>query len=105
VSDFALPSWTNGLREELRVPAATLVAYFPQLKVTSVFRSYTEQGQLYANRHRNNYPVAPPGRSYHNYGRAFDVVAPPNVLRAAGRLWVRWGGTWGGRKDPIHFQA
>jgi hypothetical protein len=85
-----------------------LVNYFPTLKVTSVYRSPTDQLRLWNNRHNNPYPVAPPGSSYHEYRRAFDVVGPPDVLAAAGRVWESWGGTWGGRfrnADPIHFQA
>jgi hypothetical protein len=43
----------------------------------------------------------------HEYGRAFDVVAPDAVLEQLGRVWEYVGGTWGGRdgSDPIHFEA
>jgi LAS superfamily LD-carboxypeptidase LdcB len=56
---------------------------------------------------QSKYPAAPPGRSYHNYGRAFDVDdASPAQLAAMGQLWESWGGRWGGRfGDPIHFEA
>jgi hypothetical protein len=98
----------GGLLPELQPYARYLVSLFPRLTVTSVYRSITEQLELYRNRARNPYPVAPPGRSYHNYRRAWDMVGPPEDLAAAGRVWESWGGTWGGRfnrLDPIHFQA
>jgi len=79
--------------------------HFPQLRVTSVYRSYSEQLELYRNRARNPYPVAPPGRSYHGARRAWDATGPAAALTHAGRTWQSWGGTWGGPTDPIHFQA
>jgi LAS superfamily LD-carboxypeptidase LdcB len=76
------------------------------VRITSVYRSYTEQLELYRNRATNPYPVAPPGHSMHNYRRAWDMVADPEVLDWAGRTWESWGGKWGGRiGDPIHFEA
>lgn len=63
------------------------------------------------------YPVAPWGRSYHNFGAAFDVKITrrrPNrtdrqELQALGALapkvGLRWGGLWSGTKnDPFHFE-
>ncbi len=97
-------SWANGLQPWLRPYAESLVRYFPQLRVTSAYRSYSEQLQLWNNRARNPYPVAPPGRSYHQYGRAWDMVGPSDSLRAAGATWRSWGGTWN-QSDSIHFQA
>ena len=96
----------SGLQSWLRPYAVALLQYFPQLTPTSVRRSRTEQLKLWHNRHNNPYPVAPPGTSKHELGRAFDLVGPSEVLAAAGRVWESWGGTWGGRfKDPIHFEA
>lgn len=92
-----------GLHPALRPWAEALVAHY-RLTVTSGYRSYSEQLELYRNRARNPFPVAPPGRSYHQYGRAFDVAGPPAVLAAAGQTWRAWGGTWSPR-DAIHFQA
>lgn len=97
-------SWTHGLQPFLRPYAEHLLRHAPQARVTSVYRSYSDQLQLWLNRSRNPYPVAPPGRSYHQYGRAFDVSAPPAVLRELGALWRSWGGTWS-ESDAIHFQA
>jgi hypothetical protein len=95
----------SGLQPWLRPYAEYLHRHFPRLKVTSVYRSYSEQVELYVNRHRNPFPVAPPGQSYHNYGRAWDMVGSREDLKRAGRIWQNWGGTWGGERDPIHFQA
>jgi len=98
-------SWSRGLIRPLRPWAEALVSYFPQLTVTSVYRSRSEQLELYRNRAQNRYPVAPPGRSYHEVGRAWDMTGPAADLREAGRTWQSWGGKWGGARDPIHFQA
>lgn len=82
----------------------SLMEQYAPVRVTSVFRSYTEQLELYRNRANNPYPVAPPGQSFHGYRLAFDLEAPDWLLQAAGVTWESWGGTWGGRfHDPIHF--
>jgi len=95
----------SSLQPWLAPYAEYLMRYYPQLRVTSVYRSYSEQLGLYLNRARNPYPVAPPGRSLHQFGRAWDVVGPIAQLEQAGRTWERWGGRWGGGTDPIHFEA
>jgi hypothetical protein len=83
--------------------------YFPgEVTITNVYRSPSKQLELWNNRANNPYPVAPPGTSYHEFRRAWDMVGPPEVLAWAGQVWESWGGTWGGRfghSDPIHFQA
>lgn len=85
--------------------ARALIALSRQpLRVTSVYRSYSDQLSLYLNRSRNPYPVAPPGRSYHQYGRAWDMVGNPQELARLGAIWNSWGGTWSPR-DSIHFEA
>lgn len=83
-------------------------------EITSTYRSRSEQTRLYRTRQRvlsgelpeseQPFPVAPPGTSYHEYGRAFDLKAPIDRLIAAGRYWRSIGGTWD-PSDPIHFQA
>jgi hypothetical protein len=101
-------SAVNGLAPWLRPYAEWLLYYYPQLRVTSVYRSRTDQLRLWNNRASNPYPVAPPGSSKHELRRAWDMVGPDDVLEAAGRTWESWGGTWGGRfgrTDPIHFEA
>jgi len=76
--------------------------------VTSVYRSYTDQLELYRRRASNPYPVAVPGTSKHELRRAWDMVGPDDVLAYAGHVWESWGGRWGGsfhHIDPIHFEA
>ena len=71
--------------------------------LTSGFRSIESQKRLYARYQRgaHPYPVAPPGRSQHNYGLAIDLVSRNNS--ALGAYWISLGGRWGGSKDPVHF--
>lgn len=95
----------RGLRPWLAPWAAALLQEAPAtVRVTSVYRSYGEQLRLWLSRERNPYPVAPPGRSYHQHGRAFDLSGPPAELARLGAIWRQWGGTWS-ESDPIHFQA
>lgn len=94
----------NQLEPWLAPYALYLVRYFPELRVTSVYRSYSDQLRLYNNRHNNPYPVAPPGHSYHQYRRAWDMVGPEDLLEQAGAIWKSWGGQWW-PQDKIHFQA
>jgi len=94
----------RGLQPWLLPYAEAMGRYFPELRITSVYRSYSDQLQLWNNRARNPYPVAPPGRSMHQYGRAWDMVGPSSSLELAGRTWRSWGGTWSPR-DRIHFEA
>jgi len=93
-----LQPWLRPWAEELMRVAGS------GLKVTSVYRSYTEQMHLYLTRWTNPFPVAPPGQSYHNHGRAWDMVGDQARLAYAGAVWNSWGGTWS-PSDPIHFQA
>lgn len=51
------------------------------------------------------YHPAPPGRSLHEVGRAFDVRFFGVSQAAMGALWQSWGGRWGGATDPVHFEA
>lgn len=99
-----MANFLSGLQPWLRPYATELLRRFPQLKVTSVYRSRTEQLRLWNNRHNNPYPVAPPGRSYHEHGRAWDMVGPAAQLQRAGAVWRSWGGSWFD-SDQIHFQA
>lgn len=104
-------SWSSGLHPTLRPYFEQLVAIATKLdpgaRVSSAFRSSSEQARLYRRfvAGQSRYPVAPPGRSYHEYGRAIDIVARPEVLRRLGAIWEQAGGTWGGERDDIHFQA
>lgn len=71
--------------------------------VTSTYRSVSEQRRLYerwlAGQHP--YPVAPPGRSLHNYGLAIDLVCGNQAW--LGSVWRSWGGVWS-PSDNVHFQ-
>lgn len=74
-------------------------------RVASTYRSFSEQQRLY-DRYRaglSRYPAAPPGRSFHNYGLAIDMVAARSA--ELGALWQSVGGTYGGSRDPVHFSA
>lgn len=78
-------------------------------RVTSTFRSIRKQSQLH-NRFKaglSEFPAAPPGRSLHNFGHAFDMVTDvPGGQEWLGAVWEHWGGRWGGRfRDPIHFDT
>lgn len=94
----------NGLLPQLSPYADYLVSLAPGAQVTSVYRSYSDQLRLWLNRSSNPFPVAYPGTSYHQYGRAFDVVAPIETLRRLGAIWRSWGGRWG-EHDVIHFEV
>ena len=99
----------NGLLPWLRPYAHYLyqVAAYNGLhpRVTSVYRSYQKQAILY-NRYRqglSDLPAAPPGRSKHQYGMAFDMVTDRPLARGA--FWSGMGGKFGGVRDPVHFEA
>ncbi len=94
--------------------------------VTEGLRTWKEQDALY-KRGRTIPPIgrkywvtkARAGRSYHNFGLAFDIVVLDAIGKAdwnpkhpgwmvAGEfgaaLGLEWGGTWKGFKDLPHFQ-
>lgn len=110
-------AWETGLRPELVPYMQYLVAGIqyldPSARVTSAYRSREQQAILYRRFLEGAIPgpVAPPGRSYHELGRAIDILADENVLRIAGQWWESLGGRWGGdfqgvgKYDPIHFEA
>ena len=77
-----------------------------QPRVTSTRRSYPEQKRLYSRylAGLSTLPAAPPGRSAHEFGYAFDmVVTPYNALADVGRTWSQAGGVWHA-SDPVHFE-
>lgn len=87
-----------------------------EVLVTSTRRSPTKQRELWncyqrtgcsnCRRTSSCFPAAPPGKSTHALGIAFDMKLSPPVYAAAGRIWERLGFTWGGRfSDPIHFDT
>lgn len=95
------------LQRWLQPYAEYLADLAPEARITSVYRSYAEQSRLYRNYllGRSQFPALPPGRSRHQYGLAWDMIAPLEQLRALGREWQRLGGRWGGERDPIHFEV
>lgn len=86
--------------------------YDPLLVVTSARRSRSKQAALYARwtGGRTKIPAAPPGRSLHEYGLAFDLARigkdplTDPLLAYLGSLWEHYGGRYGGIRDPVHFQ-
>ncbi len=100
----------EGLIPELQEPARALLDLAARAgvnpRVTSTLRTRTEQTRLYRRYQQglSRYPAAPPGRSAHEYGYAFDmvVVGDENQLDL-GTVWKGWGGVWGAN-DSIHFE-
>jgi len=89
------------------------------LRVTSAFRSFSEQNALYAKGRTAAGKIvtyAKAGESNHNYGVAFDVVeiadgkaiwTNPNWYKigAIGKAQgFDWGGDWTSFKDKPHFE-
>jgi len=87
--------------------------YDPLLVVTSSYRSASKQSKLYAKWQsgESQIPAAPPGRSLHNYGLAFDLARigkdpfTDPLLNWLGQVWEYIGGQYGGQRDPVHFQV
>jgi len=87
--------------------------YDPLLVVTSARRSIAKQQQLYDRwlRGESKIPAAPPGRSLHGHGLAFDMARigknpiDDPLLLWLGDVWEWIGGRYGGRRDPVHFQV
>lgn len=74
--------------------------------VTSTRRDLDQQRRLYEayKSGRSRFPAAPPGRSTHGLGIAFDLHLDPPLYNVVGPIWESLGYTWGGRfRDPIHF--
>lgn len=87
-------------------------AQSPLLVVTSARRSFAKQTKLYMRWQKglSDIPAAPPGKSLHQLGLAFDLarigVDPLTdpLLPYLGYWWQYYGGKWGGERDPVHFQ-
>lgn len=84
--------------------------------ITSGFRSFAEQANLYAQNSKN----AKPGFSFHNYGMAIDINAQngttwlrkasskqswtdSGIIDIADEMGFRWGGRFSGYADNVHF--
>lgn len=87
--------------------------------VTSTLRTYQEQADLYAiGRTKPGKKVtnAKPGQSWHNHGRAIDIVPLVNgkpvwnsphwktIGEIGEMIGMEWGGRWPRFKDFPHFQ-
>lgn len=79
--------------------------------ITSTIRTYREQKYLWDAYQsalaagRPSLPAAPPYHSAHEYGWAFDMVVEPKSWQFdVGKVWTGWGGAYGGRGDPVHFE-
>jgi peptidoglycan LD-endopeptidase CwlK len=110
------------LKPIVRKKAKMLVAACQEkgisLIVTSAFRSFEEQNELYAQgrtKPGNIVTNAKAGESFHNWRVAFDVVGLKNGIpdwncdwKTIGELGealdLEWGGRWTGFVDKPHFQ-
>lgn len=101
----------RSLQPWLRPYAEYLVSLAPYAgarrhRITSVKRSRAQQRSLYKRflAGRSSFPAAPPGKSKHEYGLAWDMVTEPySALYTLGAWWKALGGTWS-RSDAIHFE-
>jgi RHS repeat-associated protein len=114
----------NTLHKSLRVQARltinlTQYATGQTFRVAQATRTIEEQNALYAQgRNGDRRPIvtnARGGESYHNFGRAFDVVEIRNgeavwkgdmsvIVPTAKILGFEWGGDWPKFPDYPHFQ-
>jgi len=85
----------------------------PLLVVTSARRSMAKQQKLYDKWRYggSTIPAAPPGKSLHQLGLAFDMARigkdplTDPLLAWLGWVWEQIGGRHGGVRDPVHFQV
>jgi hypothetical protein len=95
---------TLGMVPELRAALAEAARLLGgEVPVTSGWRSRAEQQRLYDDRGTNPYPVAVPGTSAHERGRAVDV--PRNFVARLSSVSARVGlcHPWP-QTDPVHFE-
>jgi LAS superfamily LD-carboxypeptidase LdcB len=103
-----VPSRFNGLHPDL-VPYADALYQWAEARglhprITSVRRTTQQQAVLYQRylRGQSTFPAAPPGRSLHERGLAFDMVTDDKG-RSAGAVWNDAGGHWS-PNDWVHFE-
>lgn len=91
---------------EQLLAAASAAGFNPT--VTSTRRSFAQQKALYSRYKAglSKYPANPPGASAHEYGWAFDMDVYPHeaLWTDVGPYWEALGGSWGGDRDPVHFE-
>lgn len=76
------------------------------VRVTSTYRSSTSQRRLYTawlQRGKTGLPAAPPGRSTHEYGIAFDASFPAGREAEMAAIARQHGMVWFGQGDRVHF--
>ncbi len=86
--------------------------YDGTLVVTSARRSAAKQAKLRQawERGESKIPANRPGTSLHELGLAFDLARlgidplDDDLLPWLGSWWEYYGGRWGGKRDPVHFQ-
>lgn len=72
--------------------------------VTSTYRSYDQQAELYKTRAQNPYPVNRPGDSAHQFGLAIDSDVPDQYMP----LWIavrRYVGFRVPDNDAVHGEV
>ncbi|HVF75992.1 MAG TPA: M15 family metallopeptidase [Acidimicrobiales bacterium] len=97
------PEGAAGLAPALRAALARAEQLLGRpIPITSGRRSTAEQAALWANRFRNPFPVAPPGRSKHELGLAVDVPSAflPTLVPVARQA----GLCRPYPDDPVHFE-
>lgn len=105
----------RGLNPAIQPYAETLIAWAASVgfvpRVTSILRTYAQQSKLYNEylaklaRGVPTLPAAPPGKSRHEYGLAWDMVCSTSEqLAYLGAIWNSWGGHWSA-SDPVHFEV
>ncbi len=120
----------KGLHPSIRYDAAKFINTVKdttgqqlRIPVPSGTRTIKEQDELFAQgrtapgtTEKDVVTYAPGGKSYHNYGLAFDIVSidgknvirsfdPASVAATGKEHGFEWGGDWSGRKkDRPHFQ-
>lgn len=103
----------NGLNAVFR-PVALLhrqrsLARGIPFRFNSGFRSLAKQRELFERLPRGQ--AAPPGRSLHEIGFAYDIAGPTNsvqwdIVGSEGeKLGLGWGGRFRTVREPWHFQA
>lgn len=96
----------ENVRHSLILFRNELRKYGIQTQITSTVRSSAKQQKLYEMSRRGllNYPVAPPGASLHETGRAVDMlVRPESQLPLAASVGRQFGFKWAGVRDKVHF--
>lgn len=93
-----------GLVPELRAAVARAEELLGEpIPITSGWRSTAKQEELWRARRTNPYPVARPGTSAHEHGRAIDVPAAfaPRLASIAEGVGLCYPYP---RTDPVHFE-